>query len=185
MAQTVKHLPTKWETRVQSLDWEDPLEKEMATHSSSLVWRIPWTEEPGRLQSMGSQRVGNVWATLLTSSTHPPPRHSPHESAHALDSGSLCFSMPTSFIASGDVNNCVDDPHNVLGSQILTSNNFSFSLFLVTSTTVWMTYTMCWALSSLRSSHPIAFPPFCLRSPSNYSTYYELFQLFIVLKSWF
>ena len=57
VAQTVKHLPTIRETRVQSLDWEDPLEKEMATHSNILAWRIPWTEEPGRLQSMGSQRV--------------------------------------------------------------------------------------------------------------------------------
>ena len=47
------------ETQVQSLGWEDPLEKEMATHSSILAWRIPWTEEPGRLQSMGSQRVGH------------------------------------------------------------------------------------------------------------------------------
>ena len=53
----VKHLPTTQETRVGSLDWEDPLEKEMATHSSSLAWKIPWTEDPGRLQSMGSQRV--------------------------------------------------------------------------------------------------------------------------------
>ena len=51
----VKHLPTMWETRVQSLDWEDLLEKEMATHSSTLAWKIPWMEEPGRLQSMGSQ----------------------------------------------------------------------------------------------------------------------------------
>ena len=47
------------ETRVQSLGWEDPLEKEMATHPSTLAWKIPWTEEPGRLQSMGSQRVGH------------------------------------------------------------------------------------------------------------------------------
>ena len=46
-----------WETRVQSLGWEDPLEKAMATHSSTIAWRIPWTEERGRLQSMGSQRV--------------------------------------------------------------------------------------------------------------------------------
>ena len=45
----VKHLPTMWETQVQSLAWEDPLEKEMATHSSTLAWKIPWTEEPGRL----------------------------------------------------------------------------------------------------------------------------------------
>ena len=54
---SVKHLLTMQETRVQSLGWEDLLEKEMATHSSILAWKIPWTEEPGRLQSMGSQRV--------------------------------------------------------------------------------------------------------------------------------
>ena len=57
MAQTVECLPTMWETRVRSLGQEDPLEKEMATHSSIHAWKIPWTEEPGRLQSMGSQRV--------------------------------------------------------------------------------------------------------------------------------
>ena len=51
------------ETRVQSLGWDDPLEKEMATHSSVLAWRIPWTEEPDGLQSMGLQRVGHNWAT--------------------------------------------------------------------------------------------------------------------------
>ena len=55
----VKHLPTMWETRVQSLGQEDPLEKEMATHSSNLVWKIPWMGKPGRLQSMGLQRVGH------------------------------------------------------------------------------------------------------------------------------
>ena len=59
MAQRFKHLPAMWETRVGSLGWEDPLEKEMATHSSALAWEIPWTEEPGRRQSMGSQRVGH------------------------------------------------------------------------------------------------------------------------------
>ena len=57
MAQMVKHLPTMWESQVQSLGWEDLPEKEMATHSSILVWKIPWTEEPGGLPSMGSQRV--------------------------------------------------------------------------------------------------------------------------------
>ena len=57
MAQTVKRLPAVQETWVQFLGWEDPQEKEMATHSSTLAWKIPWTEEPGRLQSMGSQRV--------------------------------------------------------------------------------------------------------------------------------
>ena len=54
VAQTVKRLPTMWETRVQSLCREDLVEKEMATHSSVLAWKIPWMEEPGRLQSMGS-----------------------------------------------------------------------------------------------------------------------------------
>ena len=55
VAQMVKHLPTMRETQVRSLGWEDPLEKEMATHSSTLAWIIPWTEEPGELQSMGLQ----------------------------------------------------------------------------------------------------------------------------------
>ena len=57
VAQMVKRLPAVQETRVRFLDSEDPLGKEMATHSSTLAWKIPWTEEPGRLQSMGSQRV--------------------------------------------------------------------------------------------------------------------------------
>ena len=55
----VKYLPAKQERRVRSLNWEDPLEEEMAAHSSILAWEIPWTEEPGRLQSMGSQRAGH------------------------------------------------------------------------------------------------------------------------------
>ena len=59
VAQRVRCLPAKWETQVRSLGQEDPLEKEMATHSSTLAWKIPWTEEPDRLQSMGSQRVGH------------------------------------------------------------------------------------------------------------------------------
>ena len=63
MAQIVKRLSTMWETRVQSLGWEDPLEKEMAIHSKIIAWEIQWTEEPGRLQSMGSQRVGHHLTT--------------------------------------------------------------------------------------------------------------------------
>ena len=55
----VKHLSTMQKTRVPSLGREDPLEKEMASHSSTIAWKIPWTEEPGRLQSMGLQRVGH------------------------------------------------------------------------------------------------------------------------------
>ena len=54
------------ETRVRSLGWEDPLEKEMAVHFSTIAWKIPWTEEPGRLQSMGLQKVGYDWATSLS-----------------------------------------------------------------------------------------------------------------------
>ena len=69
VAQRLKRLPAMWETWVRSLGREDPLEKEMATHSSILAWRIPWTEEPGGLQSMGSQRVGHDWATSLSLST--------------------------------------------------------------------------------------------------------------------
>ena len=63
VAQSVKNLPAVQETWVRSLGWEDPLEKEMATHSSILAWKISWTEEPGGLQSMGSQRVGHDSAT--------------------------------------------------------------------------------------------------------------------------
>ena len=63
MAQTVKNLPAMQEAQVRSLDREDPLEKEKAPHSSILAWRIPWTEEPGGLQPMGSQRVGHDWET--------------------------------------------------------------------------------------------------------------------------
>ena len=59
VAQTGKHLSTTQEIWVRSLGWEDPLEKEVAIHSSTIAWKIPWTEEPGRLQSMGSQRVGH------------------------------------------------------------------------------------------------------------------------------
>ena len=65
VAQMVKHLPAMWGTQVQSLGQEDPLEKEMATHSSTLAWKIPWTEEPCRLQFMGLQRVGHDWVTSL------------------------------------------------------------------------------------------------------------------------
>ena len=66
VAQTVKRLPTMQETQVPSLGWEDPLEKEIATHSSIHVWKIPWTEEPAGLQSMGSQRVRHDWVTSLS-----------------------------------------------------------------------------------------------------------------------
>ena len=66
VAQKVKRVPAMQETWVRSLGQEDPLEKEMATHSSTLAWKIPWTEEPGRLQSMGSQRVGRDFTFTFT-----------------------------------------------------------------------------------------------------------------------
>ena len=74
MAQMVKCLPTMQETWVQSLGWEDPLEKEMATHSSILAWKTPWTEEPGGLQSMGSHRVGHNRVTSLHFTYLPPEK---------------------------------------------------------------------------------------------------------------
>ena len=67
---TEKNLPALQETWIQSLGWEDPLEEAMATHSSILAWRIPWTEEPGGLQSMGSQRVRHSWATFFLRNYH-------------------------------------------------------------------------------------------------------------------
>ena len=70
VAQRLKHLPPMWKTWARSLGQEDPLEKEMATHSSILAWRIPWMEEPDRLWSTGSQRVGHNWAISLISLTH-------------------------------------------------------------------------------------------------------------------
>ena len=69
----VKNPPAMQETRVQSLGWDDPLEKGLATLSSILAWRIPWTEEPGGLQSMGSQRVGHTEQLSLSHThTHTP-----------------------------------------------------------------------------------------------------------------
>ena len=72
VAQRLKHLPPMWETWDHSLGWEDPLEKEMVTQSSILAWRIPWIEEPGGLQSMGSQRVRHNWATNTHTHTMLP-----------------------------------------------------------------------------------------------------------------
>ena len=66
MAQTIKSLPAVWETQVRSLDQEDPLEKEITTHSTILAWRIPWMEETGRLRSVGSQRVRHDRTTSQT-----------------------------------------------------------------------------------------------------------------------
>ena len=77
VAQMVKNLPAIQDTQVRSLGWEDPLEEGRTTHSCILGWRIPWTEEPGGLQSMGSQRVGHDRATSLSGSLSPSPAHPP------------------------------------------------------------------------------------------------------------
>ena len=98
-----QHLSTMHETWVRSLGQEDPLEKEMATHSSTLAWKIPWTEKPGRQQSMGSQRVGHNWATSFSLSLsrcrYPSnwlvdiSKHLSHKQREGLDGGStiLCL----------------------------------------------------------------------------------------------
>ena len=111
VAQMVKSLPAMQKTWVRSLGWEDPLEKKMATHSIILAWKIPRTKEPGRLQSMGSQRVRNNWATnaftLLLSVSHSvmanpmdcsPPDSSVHEifQARILEWVAISFSRGSS-----------------------------------------------------------------------------------------
>ena len=73
VAHMVKNLPAMQDTWVRPLGWEDPLEEGMATHSSILVWRIPWTEEPGGLQFIGSQRVGLAWSDLACMHTRMLP----------------------------------------------------------------------------------------------------------------
>jgi len=75
VAQTEKHPPAMQETQVRSLGQEHPVEKEMATHSSILAWKIPWTEEPGGLQSVGLQRVGHDWVTDTHTHTHGRNQH--------------------------------------------------------------------------------------------------------------
>ena len=87
VAQMVKNPPAMQETQVQSLGWENPLEKGMAIHSSILAWRIPWTEESGRLQSMGSQRVRHDWATNTFTL--------PHYAWLLFLSSSLCRNVPS------------------------------------------------------------------------------------------
>ena len=83
VVQTVKCLSTMPETRVRSLGWEDPLEKEMAIHSRTIAWKIPWTREPGRLQSTGLQRVGLDWVTSLSLWSHLEKGMAPHSSTLA------------------------------------------------------------------------------------------------------
>ena len=99
VAQRLKRLPGMQETRVRSLGREDPLEKGRATHSSILVWRIPWREEPGRLQSMESQRVRHDWATPLhfTSYSHKLQCYS-FETKVVLSKGKLLKKKKKKFI---------------------------------------------------------------------------------------
>ena len=92
-AQTVKHLSTMRGTRVRSLGREDPLEKEMAIHFSTIAWKIPWTEKPGRLQSMGSQRVGHDWATSHAHMQRYEKVISPPENHHPTNPGNLIISL--------------------------------------------------------------------------------------------
>ena len=91
VAQTVKNLPAMWETQVWSLGQKDSLEEDMTTHYSILAWRIPWTEEPGGLQSMGSQRVGHDWATNTHTHFSISSLISPWNVLAHLTWDSLCF----------------------------------------------------------------------------------------------
>ena len=95
VAQTPKNLPALQETWDWSLGQEDPLEKEMATHSSILAWRIPWTEEPGGIQSMGSQRVGHNWVTN-PSTFHLTLPYCSHSDSH-LESQWRAHTLPRAF----------------------------------------------------------------------------------------
>ena len=106
VAQTVKRLSAIWEIRVRSLGWEDPLEKEMTMHSSTIAWKIPQTEEPGRLQSVGSQRVRHDWAT----NTHHVKwwirlffglwRRDSHETSLVVQWLRICLAMPKTWVLS-------------------------------------------------------------------------------------
>ena len=100
VAQMVKNLPTLQETQVWSLGQEDLLEKGMATHSSILAWRVPWTEEPGGLQSMGSQRVRHNWAT------------NPFTFSFRLNDGFVCF------VAQSCLTLCVPTDYSPPGSSV-------------------------------------------------------------------
>ena len=91
VVQRLKCLPAMRETWVRSLGPEDPLEKEMATHSSILAWRTPWTEEPGGLQSTGSQRVGHDWATSHTCTPLKTRMMGSVFSYKVLTKGCMCF----------------------------------------------------------------------------------------------
>ena len=97
VAQTVRNLPAMSKTQVQSLDGKDPLEKGMATYSSILAWRIPWTEEPGGLQPIGLQRAGHDWTT--NTFTLSPSGHKPDQGRSVLRSYMPTYTiyMPMSF----------------------------------------------------------------------------------------
>ena len=92
----IKRLPTMWETLVWSLGWEDPLEKEMTTHSSILAWKISWTDEPGRQQSIGSQRLRHDWMTSLSLSLLH--LYSRYESFAYMDLSVFCIIVVLSMI---------------------------------------------------------------------------------------
>ena len=106
VAQTVKRLPTMRETQVRSLGREDPLEKWMATHSSILAWKIPWTEEPGRLQSLGSQRVQHHLATKppirISKGCNPTQKWQMGVTEKRVQdlkvSFTICFILPSAFL---------------------------------------------------------------------------------------
>ena len=138
-ARTVKCLPTMWETRVQSLGREDPLEKGMATHSSILAWKIPWMEEPGSIQFMGLQRVRHNWATSLFNFT---PRQE--------------YWSGVPFPSPGDLPNPGIEPTSPApAGRFFTSEPLGKPLSILYIISIVYT---CQS-PSLNSSHPLPFPP--------------------------
>ena len=104
------------ETWVRSLGWEDPLEKKMATHSSTLAWKIPWTEEPGRLQSIGLQRVGHDWATSLSFFTTELGSKNNNNDYHLLRTNYIMVPLQSAFFTSGPLHCTLTLPRFLLCS---------------------------------------------------------------------
>ena len=163
--QMVKCLPAMRETWVWSLSWEDPLEKEMATHSTNFVWKIPWTEEPCRLQSKGSQRVRQDWVT----NTHTGASQSSHWAAHRQLS--YCYTLVKNQLA------VVAESKRRQHFKMIffwflvcswsLSSFFTFSVFSICWATIEWSMLSLWATSHVvvRGSASIIFSIGCCRLP--------------------
>ena len=133
-----KNLPTVWESQVQSLDWEDPLEKGMETHSSILAWKVPWTEEPGRLQSWGRKELDTTERLRLNTNfmvnTYP-------DLTHVLRSPAI------SILGQTYINNCISDQYlktAVISAPALTpTHTTAHTRGTAVQNTTWQTISEC------------------------------------------